>query len=311
VHQDEVIALATQANVEAVAFDLPPGNPLGIDFATSEDEELFAANLGWTWDLSMKRNMGLLLARLLGWTKLMFLDDDIYDVATDDVAALAAALEDHGVSALIPMNFPDNSVACHAHRLGGGKQGVFASASGIGVRCDRDDLAFFPNIYNEDWFFFADEAANHRIAKAGESHQIKYDPFDDPHRAVLEEFGDLLAEGLYARLDINESIWDVDATYWRDFITRRMEFHQRVTEALGQVGAPYRDEAVRAAGSIRAAQDQLSKITPQLCQKFVRLWQEDLRRWQKYLSDLPLLDSQTAAFKYLDIEPAIYPRGGL
>jgi hypothetical protein len=310
VQQDEVIASAAQANVEAVAFDLPPGNPLGVELATSEDEELSAINLGWTRDLSMKRNLGLVLARLLGWTKLMFLDDDIYGVATDNVAALAAVLEDHSVSALIPMHFPDNSVACHAHRLGGGKQGVFASASGMGIRCDRDDLAFFPNIYNEDWFFFADEAANYRIAKAGESHQIKYDPFDDPRRAVLEEFGDLLAEGLYARLDINESIWDVDATYWRDFITRRMEFHQRVTEALGQVGAPYRDEAVRAARSIRAAQDQLSKITPQLCQKFVRLWREDLRRWQKYLSDLPLLDSQTAAFKYLNIEPAVYRRRG-
>ena len=297
--------MAAQANVETIAFDLPPGNPLGIDFATSEDKELSAANIGWTRDLSMKRNLGLVLARLLGWTKLMFLDDDIYGVANSDVVALAAALEDHSVSALIPMRFPDNSVACHAHRLGGGKQGVFASASGIGVRCDRDDLAFFPNIYNEDWFFFADEAASYRIARVGESHQREYDPFDDPRRAALEEFGDVLAEGLYARLDINERIWDVDTGYWRDFITKRMEFHQRVTEALGHVGAPYRDEAARAASSISAAQDQLSRITPQLCQKFVRLWQDDLQRWRNYLAELPLLDSPTAAFKYLDIDPAV------
>jgi len=305
-HQDDVIALAAQANVEMIAFDLPPGNPLGIDFATFEDKELSAANLGWACDLSMKRNLGLVLARLLGWTKLMFLDDDIYGVASDDLAALAAALEDHSVSALIPVRFPDNSVACHAHRLGGGKQGVFASASGIGVRCDRDDLAFFPNIYNEDWFFFADEAASHGMAKVGESRQRKYDPFEDPRRAVLEEFGDLLAEGLYARLDINEGIWDVDTDYWRDFIARRMEFHQRVTEALGHVGAPDREKAVRAARSIRAAQDQLSKITPRLCQRFVRLWQGDLERWRQYLASLPPLDSQAAAFKYLDVDPAIY-----
>ena len=99
------------------------------------------------------------------------------------MAALAAALEDHSVSALIPKQYPDNSVVCHAHRLGGGHQDVFASASGIGVRCDRDELAFFPNVYNEDWFFFADEAASHRIAKVGESRQRKYDPYDDPRRA--------------------------------------------------------------------------------------------------------------------------------
>jgi len=35
------------------------------------------------------------------------------------VDALAAALSDHNVSVLIPDEFPDNSVVCHARRLGG------------------------------------------------------------------------------------------------------------------------------------------------------------------------------------------------
>jgi hypothetical protein len=304
VRQEEAVEMAAQANVEAFAFDLPSRNPLGIDFATSEDRELVAASPGWNRDLSMKRNLGLVLARLLGWTRLMFLDDDIYGVTEDDVAALAAGLEDHSVSALIPEEFPDNSVVCHAHRLGGGMQDVFASASGIGVRCDREDLAFFPNVYNEDWFFFAREAASHRIARVGESRQIAYDPYDDPVRAAREEFGDLLAEGLYARLDRDEGIWDVDKSYWGDFIKTRRAFHRRVTEALGQVHDRDRDEASRAGNSIRAAQDQLTRITPRLCQKFVRLWQADLEAWRSYLTNLPRLDSHIAAFKFLDIDPA-------
>ena len=308
VSQKEVIELATRANVEAFAFDLPLENPLGIDFATSQDQELSAASFGWKRDLSMKRNIGLVLTRLLGWTRIMFLDDDIYGIAQHDVAALATALEDHSVSALIPKNYPDNSVVCHAHRLGGGHQDVFASASGIGVRCDWAELAFFPNIYNEDWFFFADEAAGHRIAKVGESHQRKYDPYDHPRRARMEEFGDLLAEGLYARLDRNQGIWDVDTDYWQDFIKRRMEFHRRVVEELGRVEDRYKDEAARAISSILAAQDQLTKITPRLCQKFVRLWQGDREKWRSYLADLPSIDSITTALKYLDIEPAAcYP----
>ena len=311
VRQNEVIALAARSNVEAFALDLPPGNPLGIDFATSEDKELSAASLGWTRDLSMKRNLGLVLARLAGWTKLMFLDDDIYGVAGDDVAALAAALEDHSISALIPTSFPDNSVACHAHRLGGGKQDVFASASGIGIRCDRDDLAFFPNIYNEDWFFFAGEAASRRIARVGESHQRPYDPYGDPRRAALEEFGDLLAEGLYARLDLDQGIWGVDTGYWRDFIKRRVAFHQRVAEALGHVEDRDKDEAAKAGRSIKAAQDQLARITPRLCQRFVQLWQADLQKWHRYLAGLPRLDSLETAFKYLDIEPACHHRSRL
>jgi hypothetical protein len=307
VTEDEVIKRAAQDNVDAYAFDLRSHNhnPLGIDFATSEDDELSAASPGWNRDLSMKRNIGLVLAQLLGWTRLMFLDDDIYSVGQQDVAALAAALENHSVSALIPKWFPDNSVVCHAHRLGGGKQDVFATASGIGVRCDRDELAFFPNLYNEDWFFYADEAANHRIAKVGKSRQRNYNPYGDQNRAAREEFGDLLAEGLYARLDINEGIWDVDTDYWRDFIKRRMEFHQRVIEDLGRVDAPKRSEAARASESVRAAQDQLTRITPELCQKFMRLWRDDLGRWHTYLGDLPQLGSLTEALQYLSLRPDI------
>lgn len=300
----EVIQLADATGIQAFALDLPLGNLLSISFATSEDGALSAANLGWTRDLSMKRNLGLVFARLLGWTKLMFLDDDIYGIGSQDATALAAALEDHSVSALLPTQYPDNSVACHAHRLGGGEQGVFASASGMGVRCDRDDLGFFPDIYNEDWFFFAEEAASHRIAKVGESRQREYDPYDSLARAVWEEFGDLLAEGLYARLDAKEGIWDVDTGYWRDFIESRRKFHRRVVDSLSHVDARKRAEAGKAAMSIRAAQDQLDRITPQLCQTFIRRWHQDLTQWRRYLADLPRLDSLKAAAKYLDIDLA-------
>jgi hypothetical protein len=303
VNQDEVIKKAARANVEAFAFDLPRDNRLGIDFATSDDEELSAASPGWNRDLSMKRNLGLVIAKLRGWERIMFLDDDILDVSEADVTALAAALGDHSVSALIPTEFPDNSVVCHAHRLGGGQQDVFASASGIGVNCERDELAFFPNVYNEDWFFFADEAARQQIAKVGESRQRKYNPYDDPGRATREEFGDLLAEGLYARLDDKKGIWDVDTDYWQEFIKIRMDFHQGVAERLGRTRHWYK--AARARKSVRAAQAQLARITPELCQRFVQLWRDDREKWRSYLASLPPSDSIMAAFQYLKIEPAI------
>lgn len=298
---DDVISMATEANAEAFALDLPLGNPLGITFATSTDEELIAASPGWTRDLSMKRNLGLILARLLGWTRIMFLDDDIVGVNEYDVAALAAALDDHNVSALIPEEFPDNSVACHAHRLGGGRQDVFASASGIGVRCDREDLPFFPNIYNEDWFFFSKDAASLEIAKVGVSHQIAYDPYENPRRAAQEEFGDLLAEGLYARLDIHEDIAGIDINYWDTFIESRKAFHEKVAASLATCDD--QEKAVRAGNSIRAAQEQLELITPSLCQRFVDSWQADLAEWRRYLSKLPRTDSITGAFAFLDFDP--------
>jgi hypothetical protein len=211
------------------------------------------------------------------------------------------------VSTLIPDYFPDNSVACHAWRLGRESQGQFASASGMGVRCDRDKLPFFPNIYNEDWFFFADQAARHAILEVGRSRQRVYDPFANPKRAVMEEFGDLLAEGLYARLDAGFDLFGVDIRYWERFIEGRRSFLGRVLDALDR--HPERDEetdegreVVAAKRSILAARGQLEGIRPELCQKFIDLWQADLERWYRYLDKLPSADTVTGAFELLGLD---------
>ncbi len=315
VDKDQVIDAAERENVAAYAVDLPPDHaklPNGMSFATSTDEDLLTATSGLTRDLSMKRNLGLVIARMLRWQRLMFLDDDIYDVSRADVDALSAGLYDHNVSVLIPEDFPDNSVACHANRLGGGPQGTFASAGGMGVRCDRDDLGFFPNIYNEDWFFFSEEAAHHKIARVGSSRQREYDPYEDPQRAVKEEFGDLLAEGLYARLDAGLRLLDVDVNYWAKFIERRRDFLVRVSESLTQYQDSglddEEDRKVRAARvSVGEAQSQLDGIDPKLCQKFINLWQADLAEWRRYLAELPPFDSVVSALDHLGLAYSVFP----
>lgn len=313
VSRDQVKAATAGKNVEVFAVDLPPypADPLKVPLATSTNEQLLAVSSGRTRDLSTKRNLGLVIAKMLGWQRLMFLDDDIFGISREDVAALAAGLNNHNVSVLIPEEYPDNSVACHAYRLGGEDQGKFASAGGMGVRCDRDDLPFFPNIYNEDWFFFADEAANRRINTVGKSQQKVYNPYEDPERAVKEEFGDLLAEGLYARLDKRLDIGSVDRGYWAEFIEGRKLFLERVARLLakklnGEPNSDKRSEIRAAQNSIAAAQRQLTEnITDELCQKFIDLWQADLIEWRSYLaSELPRCDSIPSALEYLGLDYA-------
>jgi hypothetical protein len=313
IKKDQVIDAARSENVEVFAVDLPPHlvNPLhGISFATSTDEDLLVFTSGLTRDLSTKRNLGLVIARMLGWQRLLFLDDDIYDVSKSDVEALASGLDDHAVSVLIPDEYPDNSVACHAHRLGGGPQGKFASGGSMGVRCDREDLGFFPSIYNEDWFFFAEEAARHKITRVGASRQREYDPFEDPQRAVKEEFGDLLAEGVYARLDARRDISSADRAYWAGFKASRADFLSKVADSLEQ--HPDRNlntksgRSVRAAQvSIDAAQGQLKRIDPELCHKFIDLWLADLAKWRHYLTGLPRVESLADSLDELGLDYAV------
>ena len=307
----EVIDAAAQKNVESFAVDLPPQSDnllRGISFSTSTNKQILAFTSGQTRDLSSKRNLGLVIARMCGWQRLMFLDDDIQDVSNTDVAALAAGLDDHTVSVLIPDEFPDNSVACHANRLGGEEQGKFAGAGSMGVRCDSDQLGFFPNIYNDDWFFFAREAADRKIAEVGRSRQRVYDPYADPERAVKEEFGDLLAEGLYARLDDQLDMPSADAAYWRDFKEIRKEFLRNVATSLaGRLKEPgltndEQREIQAAQVSIRHAQRQLRRIRPTLCQMFIELWQDDLAEWHRYLTKLPHVESIEDSLDHLGLE---------
>ena len=102
------------------------------------------------------------------------------------------------IAGMVCRDFPDNSVVCHARRLAGFPQDNFVSGSVLGVNCDDLPFPFFPDIYNEDWFFFSKAVARLELANVGDAAQRPYKPFADPERARHEEFGDLLAEGLFS-----------------------------------------------------------------------------------------------------------------
>jgi len=125
------------------------GNGWLDDFRTSAVAAAVPRHLG---DLSVKRNLGLLLGAAAGWRSLLFLDDDIRDIEPRLVLRAVAGLAEFDVVGMFPSDFPDNSVVCHANRLAGESQDVFLSGSAAVVDPTRK-LGFFPRVYNEDWFF--------------------------------------------------------------------------------------------------------------------------------------------------------------
>lgn len=247
------------------------------------------ANGGRVSDLSPKRNFGMLLARLLGWTRLVFIDDDI-TVRKQDIARLTAQLDSHQIASMVCRHFPDNSVFCHARRLARLHQDVFATGAVLGVNCSDLPLPFFPDIYNEDWFFFGDAAARRRLTKAGEAEQLRYDPFAEPARAEHEEFGDLLAEGLYALIEMNgpgRSFRQVThlATerYWSSYIDVRRHDLADTRSRLGEFASrdTGSDDVAHASKSLEAAQGLYSDemITAERCVQFLEAWQADIAAW--------------------------------
>jgi hypothetical protein len=276
----------------ALVVEVPDGYRLPYGNHLTSDPKFRELSASRSSDLSVKRNIGLLLARKRGWNKILFVDDDIYSLRRQDVARLTGHLDRHPVAAMASRQFPDNSVVCHARRLAGMGQDVFVSGAVLGVNTQYPDLSFFPDVYNEDWFFFAQHAAGRSLPKIGEVKQDEYEPFADPERAAREEFGDFLAEGLYALFESTPG-WEFSeqlaaATrpgHWRLFHEDRLSMIDATAQELyraqltaGSVDYPTMLHALK---SLSSARERLEAISAEACIEFIERWQEDEVRWQE------------------------------
>ena len=146
-------------------------------------------------DISRKRNLGLLIGRVCGWTRVLFLDDDIRKLSAGKLSSAAALLDDYPVVGLQVRKYPDASVVGHARRLTGRRQEPFVSGGSLLVNPQRLNGYFAP-IYHEDWLCVINHLREREVAIGGSVGQLRYLPFTTPDRAKFEEFGDILLSGL-------------------------------------------------------------------------------------------------------------------
>ncbi|WP_053175584.1 hypothetical protein [Nonomuraea sp. SBT364] len=232
-------------------------------------------------DTAAKRNLALVLARMLGWERIVFLDDDIEVSAPDDLRRAAGLLDVFDAVGLANSGFPDNSVVCHAYRAVGGTQDSFVGGGALAVETTRN-ISFFPDIYNEDWFYLLEEDGLRPLAVTGRVRQARYDPFRSPDRARREELGDVLAEGVFWLLDEGRGLGDAHQSHWTDFLARRRRF---ILSVLDRVTASPREpaERQRMEESLRAALGRLMLIDPDLCLGYLDAWRADLKVWRDFV----------------------------
>ncbi len=267
--------------INLIAIDVPgPGH---LRLPELETSRLLAGTIfEQRTDLSAKRNIALTLSHMLGWDRVVFLDDDIRVPNPGDLRKAAGLLNTHTAVGLRIGGFLDNSVVCHAFRDAGGEQGTFVGGGALAVAV-KHNRTFFPNIYNEDWFFVLDAGKGlQSVATVGEVLQNPYDPYR-PERAQAEELGDVLAEGTFWLLDQGRSISDGDLGHWRDFLAKREKFIEQVlamVEGRSTIGPADR---ARMAEALMAAQDRLRQITPGLCVDYLKALVIDQERWQQHV----------------------------
>jgi hypothetical protein len=301
IEETAALVASRPGNARVVLVEVPIKAGSGPLYLSTSAEDIRALSGDRSSNLSLKRNIGLLLARYRGWEKIMFLDDDITGITPDHVMRVAHYLETNRYAGFRTVDFPDNSVVCHANRLASRPQGIFVSGAALGVNTAGDrELDVFPDLYNEDWFAFAGEAETTGVAHVGDIGQLSFNPFEDPRRATFEEFGDLIAEGLYALLTDVGQLHRATTEYWRRFIDDRRGL---ISGIRRQLETNETHEAVQAAKSLHEALIQLDTITPTDCMTLLEVWQED---WHRFAGASRLASKYTldyrGAFEELGLE---------
>ena len=281
-----------------------------LDLGTSLPQSLVSPG---ALDISRKRNLGLLIGRVCGWTRMLFLDDDIRKLNVAKLSAAAALLDDYPVVGLQVKKYPDASVVGHARRLTGRRQEPFVSGGSLLVNPQVLNGYFAP-IYHEDWLCVINHLRQRNVAIGGSVGQLPYYPFTTPGRAKLEEFGDILLSGLLwlVHSRIRKGAADkarlvAESDYWQEATTPRFW-----TQILEQRAALLADVTARLTGkdldgpsplpSLAGASERLGELKPADFASFTEQWLASLAGWracQSVFSRIDLVDKARAIEKAL------------
>lgn len=318
---DAIAAVAAYRDLRVAAVDIPTGyEHRWLRFQTSR---ISGATRFRPMDTSLKRNIGVLLARIRGWRRIAFLDDDVSVPDHSHLLQAAGLLDRHHAVGLeiagyplgypgglpdgYPRGFPDNSVVCHANREAGGGQDTFLGGGALAFGPMKDDVSFFPNVYNDDWFFLLNGSGLHPVALTGTAVQREYDPFTPPLRARDEEFGDVLAEGLFWLLDNGRGLADADRLYWAGWLDARRRFIDRVMHKIwgkryATTDTVEQARCLRIIAALAEARARCGEISPSLCVHYLQTWRADLAIWHQTLDGLPSESSLSRAFSRLNLD---------
>jgi hypothetical protein len=262
---------------------------------------------GCAVDISRKRNLGLLLGRSCGWTRMLFLDDDIRRLSADKVSWAAAQLSRYPVVGLQVTGFPDASVVGHARRMAGSGRKPFISGGSMLVNPQRM-RGFFPPVYHEDWLCIMDHLRRGEVAIAGGVAQVPYEPFTTKKRAQLEEFGDILALGLlwlvHAKRDlpVDERRYWYEATnqqFWYGILQQRATLLDDLSMRLKLIY--HHHPKILPLQSVRAATKRCNELSPNEFVAFMEKWLESLGTWRTRLAGLHRADSVAKALVELGL----------
>lgn len=217
------------------------------------------------WDLPLKRNLMLFFAKNNLFDKVLFIDDDIFKINKNILKKGFISLDKLNLTGCLIKNFPDTSVIGHIEHFYGDKYHPFISGSFLFINIKKLN-SFFPLIYNEDWLFMIKSILENKIGKFGNIYQKQYNPFENMNRIVMQEFGEIIAEGLFELIyehdyqnRFNSMFWDKYINYRKSYVNQLLNIAQDKHKIF-----------------IYKSLSLANNITSYECLKFIEYWEKDL-----------------------------------
>lgn len=261
------------SNVEVLFVDDSEYITLFNNLHTTKHIHSVPPSLGW--DIPLKRNFALYISIKNNFKRILLLDDDIEKITPTHINAGACLLDNFDAAGCFVDDFPDTSVVGHLQLHHEIDLKCFLSGSFLFV-LPFEINCFFPSIYNEDWLFMAPLIAGRRLCSFGKIHQKPYDPFATSHIAKFQEFGEIVAEGLFAMIGKHSFNLRYDYSAWAEIIKNRK---QELSDLLEKVGLEKYKEII--SDSI----NQNEKIQPSECIEFMYSFDRDVTSWKTFLKE--------------------------
>lgn len=302
----EILASASPGQAAALALRTEAGHRL-LDLASAIPQSRPSA---CALDISRKRNLGLLIGRSCGWSRMLFLDDDIRRLNVEKVTSAATLLSQYPVVGLQVTGFPDASVVGHARRMAGSKSKPFISGGSMLVDPQRM-RGFFPPVYHEDWLCIMDHLRRGEVAIADRVAQLRYQPFTTKARAQLEEFGDILASGLLWLVHVKgnssmdeQSYWReaIDQQFWHDILNQRAKLLADLAKNPELIRDDHETLPLQ---SIRAARRRCDELSSGEFVSFMEKWLANLTTWRTRLAGLPRAGSVSKVLAELGLQHVV------
>lgn len=180
------------------------------------------------WNTGNARNLALIIAKIEGITKIIFIDDDILLDDKTIVEDYFKMLDNYGIISAEIIGMRDDSIIGNIENYLHGRSQTFFSAGFMGINITQIHYPFI-NCYNEDWIWAHLHKNRVKMVKHKCVTQLDYNPFSYTKEKIkLQEIGECLLKGIEIIDKLDELYLLNKSNFWENILLRRQAYLQEL-----------------------------------------------------------------------------------